>query len=93
MNDRLHHPGSRRSGRHGIGLWLSLLLGFLLAVIGLTTLNGRPANARHLLGDATVPVAALEQVSPAIVTDTSVPSAETVHFTPQESDTTPVATF
>ncbi len=93
MNDRLHRPGSRRSGPRRIGLWLSLLLGFLLAVIGLTSLNGGPPDARHLLGDTTVPAAALQRAGPAAGIDTSVPSADRVRFTPQDSDTTPVATF
>lgn len=93
MNGHLYHPGSRRPARRGLGLWLSLLLGFLLAVIGLTSLNGRQASARHLLNDTTAPATAQQLTSHASARGTSVPSAETVHFTPQESDTTPVETF
>ncbi|MDR3451436.1 MAG: hypothetical protein P4L96_01360 [Rhodoferax sp.] len=93
MNRHFHHSKPPRRESRGIGLWLSLLLGFLLAVIGLTLVNGRPGAAHHLLDDITVPAGAQQPARYAGSRDPSLPPADTVQFKAQDSDTAPAPTF
>lgn len=93
MNHHSGHslPSHRKGG--GFGRWASLVLGLALAIVGLLLLNGRAGGSGRLLDDITTPAGAPSPASYAGRPDPSVPAAETVHFTAQDSDTAPVATF
>mgnify|MGYP001552487901 CR=1 FL=1 len=95
MNHHSGHflPSHRRGG--GFGRWASLVLGLALAlaIVGLLLVGGRSAGSGRLLDDITTPAGAPSPASYAGSRDPSVPAAETVHFTAQDSDTAPVATF
>jgi hypothetical protein len=69
MHGHGHHSVPRRPRRRGIRLWLILLFGFLLLVIGLTLLDGQPGNVQHLFHDTTVSSEAPQPASHAALRD------------------------